>query len=215
MANNSVILHRKISAKRGKMSRYVKRIVIVAMFGLAMSCGDPNGPAPKKQDDACAILKQRPGWYDDMKRAETKWGVPVPVQMAIIWKESSFRPRARPRKEAKGSSRQGELRSSAYGYPQALDGTWEWYQDATGRRSAKRDDYGDAADFVGWYANESLKQSGVAKEDAYNLYLTYHQGHGGYNRGSYKGQDWLLQVARQVRTRANLYAAQLPYCRKY
>ncbi len=197
------------------MSSAIKRLAILALVGVSVSCGDPNGPAPKKQDDACAILKQRPGWYSDMRKAEAKWGVPVSVQMAIIWKESSFRPRARPRKEAKGSSKRGELRSSAYGYPQALDGTWDWYREQTGNRRARRDDYGDASDFVGWYANESLKRSGVSKGDAYNLYLTYHQGHGGYNRGSYKNQDWLLQVARQVRNRAKLYQEQLPYCRKY
>ncbi len=192
----------------------MKRLVTIILAGILMSCGDPNGPAPKNQDDACAILKQRPGWYSAMRKTERRWGVPVSVQMAIIWKESSFRQHARPRKEAKGSSRRGELRSSAYGYPQALDGTWDWYREQTGNRSAKRSNYDDASDFVGWYANESLKRSGVSKTDAYNLYLTYHQGHGGYNRGSYKNQDWLLQVARQVRNRESIYRAQLPYCTK-
>lgn len=191
-----------------------KLAIALGLFGLLItSCGgDPNGPAPKNQDNACAILKQRPGWDRALRASENKWGVPASVQMAIIWKESSFRQHARPRKEPKGSSSQGELRSSAYGYSQALDGTWEWYQDATGKRRARRDNFNDASDFVGWYANESLRRSGVAKEDAYNLYLTYHQGHTGYNRGSYRDQDWLMQVARQVSVREQIYRAQLPYC---
>lgn len=191
----------------------MKRLLTIIFTGILISCGDPNGPAPKNQDDACAILKQRPGWYDAMVRTERRWGVPVSVQMAIIWKESSFRQRARPRKEAKGSSSPGELRSSAYGYPQALDGTWDWYVEDTGNRRARRDNYEDASDFIGWYANQSLRRSGVALNDPYNLYLTYHQGHGGYNRGSHHSQDWLLQVARQVRVREGIYRAQLPYCR--
>ncbi len=193
----------------------MKRIISILMLGILVSCGDPNGPAPKNQDDACEILKQRPGWYDAMVASERKWGVPVSVQMAVIWKESSFRQYARPRKEPKGSSGRGELRSSAFGYSQALDGTWEWYQESTGNTRARRDNYFDAADFVGWYGNQSLKQSGVSPTDAYNLYLTYHQGHGGYNRGSHLSQDWLLGVARQVRTRESIYRAQLPYCNKY
>ncbi len=189
-----------------------KKILAILFLGVLVSCGDPNGPAPKNQDDACEILRQRPGWYDAMVRSEQRWGVPVSVQMAVIWKESSFRQYARPRTEPKGSSDRGELRSSAYGFPQALDGTWDWYRESTGNRSARRDNYKDAADFVGWYAEQSLNRSGVSKTDAYNLYLTYHQGHGGYNRGSYKSQDWLLQVARQVDNRADIYQAQLPYC---
>ncbi len=212
MSQRNVIIRKKRKAEQKKMASTMKRLASVVFIGVLISCGDPNGPAPKKQDDACSILKQRPGWIKDMRRAERKWGVPVSVQMAIIWKESSFRPKARPRKEPKGSSSPGEVRSSAYGYPQALDGTWDWYRESTGNRRARRDDYGDASDFVGWYANESLKRNGISKTDAYNLYLTYHQGHGGFERGSHLSKDWLLQVARQVRTREELYRNQLPYC---
>ncbi len=190
----------------------MKKLLTVILLGILVSCGDPNGPAPKNQDDACSILKQRRGWLKEMQRSEARWGVPVSVQMAIIWKESSFRQYARPRKEPKGSSGRGELRSSAFGYPQALDGTWDWYRESTGNRRARRDDYGDASDFIGWYANESLERNGIQKWDAYNLYLSYHQGHGGYARGSYRDQSWLLNVARQVRNREALYREQLPYC---
>ena len=193
----------------------MKKILSVALLAILISCNsDPNGPAPTGQDNACSILAQRPGWLKAMRTSEARWGVPVSVQMAIIWKESSFRQHARPRKEPQGSSDKGELRSSAYGYSQALDGTWEWYQDSTGNRSHRRDNFNHAANFVGWYGNESLKRSGVAKNDAYNLYLTYHQGHGGFNRGTYRNQSWLLGVARQVRSREAVYRSQIPYCTK-
>lgn len=188
----------------------------LALVALAVlvSCGDPNGPAPKNQDDACAVLSQRPGWRSSLEATERQWGVPMSVQMAILWKESSFRAYARPYKEEPGSmGGGGETRSSAYGFPQALNGTWEWYQEETGRWSARRDHFSDATDFVGWYANESKRRSGISLGDAYNQYLAYHQGHGGFNKGSYRSKSWLLQVARQVKNREAQYRSQLPYCR--
>lgn len=187
-------------------------LATLALSVAFLNCGNPDGPAPKNQDNACSILAQRPGWDRALRATEQKWGVPANVQLAIIWKESSFRQNARPRKEPKGSSSRGELRSSAYGYPQALDGTWDWYEKETGQYRQKRNDFADATDFIGWYVNESLKRNGISRTDAYNNYLAYHQGHGGFNRGSYQGKAWLQQVARQVRTRADLYATQLPYC---
>ncbi len=183
----------------------IKKLVALVAFGLLISsCGD--GRAPKNQDEACSILNQRPGWNTALKNTEREWGVRKSVVMAIIWKESSFRPRARPRDS------NGDLRSSAYGYPQALDGTWEWYQEATRNFNHKRTNFAHATNFVGWYANESQRRSGINRNDAYNLYLTYHQGHGGFNRGSHLRQGWLLQVARQVSVREAKYRAQLPYC---
>jgi len=175
------------------------------------SCVRENQP-PARQDDACSILSQRSGWLPDMQKTEAVWNAPIHVQMAIIWKESSFRARAKPsRRYFLGSIPRGFI-SSAYGFSQALDGTWGDYQDATGARRAKRSDYGDSTDFIGWYMSESNRRNGIAMDDAYNQYLAYHQGQGGYRRGSYRGQDWLLNVARQVQNRADLYESQLPYC---
>ncbi|CAN0604511.1 unnamed protein product, partial [Ectocarpus sp. 12 AP-2014] len=50
--------------------------------------------------------------------------------------------------------------------------------------------------------------------DAYRLYLAYHEGHGGYARRSYANKDWLLGVARKVSDRAARYEQQLGSCRK-
>ncbi|HCD56882.1 MAG TPA: hypothetical protein DEQ90_15770, partial [Halieaceae bacterium] len=58
----------------------------------------------------------------------------------------------------------------------------------------------------------SLHRSGIAKNDAYRLYLAYHEGHGGYNRGSYRDKAWLLRVATKVRDRAAQYTVQLNGC---
>ena len=79
-------------------------------------------------------------------------------------------------------------RSSAYGYAQALDGTWDDYRQATGRRGADRDDFADASDFIGWYMNEAAPGERLAPHDAYNQYLAYPEGKAGYARGSYRAR---------------------------
>ena len=137
-----------------------------------------------------------------MVASSARWGAPIPVQMAIIWRESSFRSNVRP---------PGRV-SSAYGFSQALDGTWEWYQDDTGRSSADRTDFDDAADFVGWYMAKSRAMNGIGMWDAYNQYLAYHEGHTGHRRGSYNQKEWLLGVADRVADQATRYARQLPDC---
>jgi len=83
---------------------------------------------------------------------------------------------------------------------------------STGNRGADRDDFGDAIDFVGWYCDTSRKKCGISKQDAYHLYLAYHEGHGGYNRKTYQNKGWLLGVARKVQSRANRYTSQLTSC---
>ena len=102
--------------------------------------------------------------------------------------------------------------STAYGYGQVLDGTWDWYRDETGNRRADRDDFGDVADFIGWYMDVSNRRLGIDKNDAYNQYLAYHEGHTGFTRGSYKSKAWLTSVANEVQAMANRYEVQLRSC---
>ncbi|MEE9454626.1 MAG: transglycosylase SLT domain-containing protein [Paracoccaceae bacterium] len=187
------------------------RFFALIMIVLLGSCSG-NSRAPSNQNDACAILEQRRGWLGDMQRAEQTWGVPVHVQMATIWKESSFRARAKTARTYFLGSIPTGRRSTAYGYPQALDGTWDWYREQTGKRRAQRDDYADAVDFIGWYMDRSERKLGLAKNDAYSQYLAYHEGHSGYANGSYRGKSWLTGVASEVQAMANRYENQLQYC---
>lgn len=90
--------------------------------------------------------------------------------------------------------------------------TWKSYQRDAGRYGADRDDFGDAIDFIGWYNHQSWRRSGINRADAYHLYLAYHEGHGGYNRGSYRGKAWLVQVAKKVSQRSARYRSQLLSC---
>lgn len=179
---------------------------------LAACSSTPSGP-PRNQADACAVLEQRRDWGEALAATERRWGAPPNVVMAIIWRESSFRADARPQKKYTflGLIPNGRV-SSAYGYSQALDGTWDWYREETGASWADREDFGDAVDFVGWYLDKTQRMNGLAKSDAYSQYLAYHEGHTGYRSGRWRRKGWLLNTASQVAARAETYRAQLVRC---
>ena len=98
------------------------------------------------------------------------------------------------------------------GYTQALTETWKTYKRDAGNYGADRDDFDDAIDFVGWYNAMSHRRNGIARDDTYRLYLAYHEGHGGYSRGTYRDKKWLINVARKVDTLAGRYQSQLQTC---
>jgi len=201
-------------SKKGK--RQMSRTLCAMLLALALaSCGGGYKSPPRNLDDACSIAQQRPKYMKAFKATERKWGVPVSVQMATIYQESRYRGDARtPFRFVLGVIPMGR-QSSAYGYGQALDGTWDQYRKETGRRSAKRDRMQDASDFVGWYMNKSLEKNSIALDDARNQYLAYHEGHAGYSRGSYKSKSWLVRVAADVDARAEMYDGQLRTCNKF
>jgi len=178
------------------------------------SCGSRDFSAPRNLDNACSIVDQRPKYLPAMKAAQRKWGVPVAVQMATIYQESKFIGNARtPVQYALGVIPMGR-QSSAYGYSQALDGTWDEYVQQQGARRAKRDDIRHATDFMGWYMHETNRRLGISKSDARNQYLAYHEGRTGFARQSFNAKPWLLRVAGEVGDRAVKYDAQLRACRK-
>ncbi len=193
------------------MSRLLRAMILLL---LVSACGGGNYSAPRNLDNACSIVRERPKYLKAMQRAERKWGVPVPVQMAIIYQESKFIGNNRtPIRYVLGVIPMGR-QSSAYGYAQALDATWEEYQRAEGGRRARRDDIRDATDFMGWYMARSNEELGIALDDARNQYLAYHEGRGGYARGTYRRKSWLLRIANQVGDRAETYRQQLAGCRR-
>lgn len=189
------------------------KVLRLGVLLLLVSCGG-NYSAPRNLENACDILDERPKYHDAMVRAEQRWGVPIHVQMATIYQESKFIGNARtPHRFALGIIPMGR-QSSAYGYSQALDGTWDEYREATRQRGARRNQIDDAADFMGWYMDQSEKKLGISKWDAENQYLAYHEGRAGYQRGSHLEKAWLLRVASEVGQRAQLYQNQLIVCGK-
>lgn len=188
-------------------SRFLLITALLVMAGCATT-------RPSTGDDACRIFDEKPDWYKATRDAEKEWGVPVQVQLAIIRQESSFTHDARPPRDTFLGIPMWWRKSSAYGYAQVKDSTWDWYQDKTGNSWADRDEFEDAADFIGWYTDVSQRTLGISKWDAYNQYLAYHEGHGGWKRKTYNKKPWLIKVARKVDRYAKTYGGQLKGCRE-
>lgn len=193
------------------MSRSLRAMLLILMLA---SCGGGYNSAPRNLDNACSIVGERPEYLRAFRATERRWGVPVHVQMATIYHESRFVGDARPPyRYTLGIIPMGR-QSSAFGYSQALDGTWDEYRRETGNRGAKRDRIRDASDFMGWYMAETRERLGIPLSDARNQYLAYHEGRTGYARGSYNSKSWLLRVSSNVQSRANVYENQLSNCRR-
>ena len=190
--------------------------LLTVLGGCAALSTKTEGPpiARININDACSIFQGRGSWYQVMDKAYHKWGTPVPVQLAMIHQESKFRSDARPMSKGFLGFLPGQRLSSALGYAQALDGTWAHYQQQTGNRHADREDFRDAVDFIGWYNHVSHKKLHIPFWDARNLYLAYHEGHGGYAAQSYRKKSWLLRVAEKVERNAARYDGQLASCKE-
>ncbi|MTI13780.1 transglycosylase SLT domain-containing protein [Sansalvadorimonas verongulae] len=190
-------------------ARYLKIILMVVVtVGLA-GCATPA--PPRQPHNLCSIFKEKPSWYRAAKKANKRWGTPIQVMMAIMYQESSYRHDVRP-------PRPWFLfiplprNSSAYGYAQAQDGTWDMYLKEVNPWFASRDDFEDAIDFIGWYTHKTREKNGVSLWHADKLYLNYHEGWGGYARGTHHRKKWLLSVANKVKWRAGEYGEQLRRC---
>ncbi len=189
------------------------RLVIIVALLLLAGCAT----APKQTRNACAIFDQQDGWFDNWERAakrtEREFGVPVPVLLATIYTESGFRSHVKPPRRKLLGFIPWKRQSSAVGYSQALKGTWARYQRETGRWTARRTKFADAIHFIGWYHSLSHRKNGIARNDAYRLYIAYYSGHGGYANGSWRSNRQLRNAAQRTADMASLYARQLRNCR--
>ncbi len=190
----------------------MRNFPVLLLVGVVIS-GCATTP-PTNINNVCVIFEEKDGWYQSARASEKNWGTPIHVQMAILRQESAFRDDAQPPRGKLLGIIPWKRPSSAYGYPQAKDETWDWYIQKTGNRGADRDDFGDAVDFVGWYTTVSHGKLGISKWDAKHQYLAYHEGHGGYRNRSYKKKPWLMKVADKVDRQSRAYAGQLKNCEK-
>ncbi len=187
----------------------MKKLLTLLLLPILAAC---TALPPKNTDNICSAFREKEDWYDDAKNSFEKWGVPIHIQMAIMHQESHFVADAEPPRPWLLGFIPLPRESSAYGYAQAKDDTWDNYQDKAGSWGADRDEFADAADFIGWYCNVSYTRLGISKLDAKNLYLAYHEGHGGYQRKSYLQKAGLVQIANKVAKRAKLFQSQLSEC---
>ena len=184
--------------------------VLAAAFLLTGCATTPPG----NPNNLCDIFDDKPGWYGHAQRAQKKWQAPIPTMMSIMYQESGFVHNARPPRRKILWVIPGPRKSSAAGYAQAKVETWKEYERSSGNAWARRARFKDAIDFIGWYNHQSTRRSNIHSRDPYSLYLAYHEGHGGFNRGSYRSKQWLQATARQVANRSDRYAAQLAQCEK-
>ena len=187
--------------------------MFVVMLAALFLLGCVSTP-PSNVNNICHIFKQYPKWYTASLDVQKRWRVPIPVQMAIIHQESKFDGRAKPGRTKLLWIIPWKRPSTAYGYSQALDGTWALYKRTNGGPLSSRNSFSDGVDFIGWYANEANKRAGIPRSDAYSLYLAYHEGIGGYQNKTYLKKGWLIPVAHKVSARAAIYKAQLASCQK-
>ena len=184
------------------------RWLVVALLALGCAASRPERP-----QDLCAVFSERPDWYEASRQAYRDWGVPVPLQLAVIRHESGFHSDARPPRSTILWIFPGPRPSSAYGYGQVLDGTWDAYRESTGETFADRDEFEDVVDFIGWYGHVGEKRFGIPRSDPYSFYLSYHEGHGGFARGSHRGKPQVRSWAKAVAAATRRYARQYQECR--
>ena len=182
-------------------------ILTIFLHGCASS-------VPRHTSNVCMLYEEKEEWRDNVGNAASKWNIPEHTILAIIYHESKFYPYATPpRRPTTGLSFLGSRYSSAYGYAQALRGTWKEYKKRTGNSHANRDNFKYSVDFIGWYLNNSAKRLGISRRNAYHLYLSYHQGISGFRRKSYQKKTAIKAYARKVQKLAVTYRNQLKVCR--
>jgi len=184
----------------------------VFLFASALALTSCISSPPRNISNVCDMFEERRSWYKSAERTEERWGVPVPVSMAFINQESSYESRARPPRTRILWVIPWRRPSSAFGYAQALDSTWDDYRRDTGNNSARRSNFGDAVDFIGWYNANSNRRNNIPLHDAHNLYLAYHEGNTGFERRTYADKPWLLETAARVQSNADRFGVQYMQC---
>ena len=194
------------------MRFHLRKIACLSLLVLLLAACASS--PPESVADICKIYEDRRGWYSAAKSAEQRWGIPVSVNMAFIYQESSFQSRAKPARKKFLWVFPGRRPSSAYGYAQALDETWREYEQKSGNSRASRRNFSDAIDFVAWYNANSTRISNISNNNAMHLYYAYHEGNGGYQRSTYSDKQWLVDTAARVQANSNRFAGQLDGCRQ-
>ena len=190
-------------------------IIIATAFSLLTSHQAQLTSSQKK--NICTIFKKYPNWYKYAKISEKKWGTPIYIQMAIINQESNFIATAKSaNKKVFDLSIPFTHQSSAYGYAQALNASWDSYKKSTKNPYAKRDNMQYATDFVAWFIYRARKYLHLSNSNFHidNLYLAYHEGINGYRKKYYLQRRGLISVSKKVAKLANIYKKQLQLCKK-
>ncbi len=78
-----------------KKSTFLLGLMLAATFLLTACAPKP----PKNQDNICEIFREYPEWFWAAQTSQAQWGIPMSVQMAIIYQESHFQGTAKPARQ--------------------------------------------------------------------------------------------------------------------
>lgn len=194
------------------MRKFIRYALIISQLLIMLALTACMTPPPRNTHNICSVFRQYPKWYAASRHVAQRWGVPINVQMAIMRQESDFQSHARPPRTKLLWIIPWTRPSTAYGYSQVLDGTWRYYKNDTGKYFVNRTNFKDAVNFIGWYSALARRKAGIQPNDAYKLYLAYHEGCDGYNQRTYFSKRWLMAVAQKVKRQAAAYQIQLMSC---
>lgn len=158
----------------------------------------------------CHVVNSNWGWARSINYTAKRYNVSPGLLLAVIYHESGFQQRARP-KPVKLLGFIPWQASTAYGYGQIKNETWEWYKENNPGWFQSRTSFSDTLDFIGWYYQLFLKKSNSNYVHR-DFYLAYHEGLGGYENGSYQNNQWLINRANEVALRAEIYDEALRSC---
>ncbi len=192
-----------------KFENLLKLVCISFIFFIACTSNRQTNT-----ENSCILFEQNKHWYKATKKSYDKWKVPISLQLAIINQESSFNQFAKPKRKKILGIIPGSRASTAFGYAQVTNPTWNWYKRKTNNNNASRGNFSDVTDFIGWYTTQSENIVGISKNDYYNQYLAYHEGHNGWKQKTFLKKKWLLTVAKNVESNAKMYNNQLSKCEK-
>ncbi|MCR5536096.1 MAG: hypothetical protein K6F05_01635 [Succinivibrio sp.] len=192
----------------------IKAFLGLTLWSLGLVLTGCSTTPPEHPENLCSIFQEKDEWYVAAHKVHDKYGIPINVAMAIMAQESGFREDAKPPMRWFLFIPYGRG-SSSYGYAQAQDEVWSDYTSEEGGFFSSRDNFGDALDFIGWYMTKTQKVNGISFSDAYNQYLNYHEGWTGFKKETYRGKDWLKNVAAKVANRSENYKQQLLKCNLY
>ncbi len=136
-----------------------------ALAIVAACSGAPShGQADEALPEICQVLDE-PGRAAAVAAAADKWGVPESLLLATMRQESHFK-----------ADKRHASTAGAYGYPQAVLGTWNHYRKETEQPSASRNSFADSMDFIAWYHSATREQTGRPYSDTIGYYLAYSRG---------------------------------------
>ena len=150
-------------------------------------------------ESVCTIIKQHPDWLKSAKAVSKQYGVPVSVQLAIIKEESNFQGDAQ------------NAHSTATGFAQVLNKSWAVFEKAT-HQHRSRSNFDAAVTYIGWYAAQVEHRTDINPNNAYKLYLAYHEGIGGYHHLQKHPKPQVTALAKQVAQNAKLYSQKIISC---